>query len=185
VPRRILLFLVLSPVVGNAQSLAEAAKQQRAILCKEGKSQYCNDGPQRDKQKTVVDDSGMKQGSSYQKSEQGSSGIESSREDSPNAEELQHKLDDLANKTPRQLGGQFAGDIQFPNRDRWEQKLVAARDRLVAKIQVALDLAHSGKSTAAALNSALYDMRLADTGYGDVQAEGVAEPADWKRKTDK
>jgi hypothetical protein len=183
--RRILLSLILFPILTNAQSLAEVAKQQRARLCKEGKTQYCDDRSQKEKQKTVVDNSWMQQGLSYQKAEQASSGTQSAQQDLPTVGDLQSKLDDLANKTPRQLGEQFAGDIQFPGRDRWEQKLSTARDRLVARIQVVLDLVRSDKSTPTALNNAAYDMRLADTEYGDVQAEGQAKAADWKRKTDK
>ena len=183
--RRILLFVALFPAAVNAQTLAEVAKQQRVRLCKEGKTQYCDDGTQKDKQRRIVDDSWMEQGLSYQKSEQTLSSPDSPQQSSPSVSDLQRRLDDLSDKTPRQLGEQFAGNIQFPDRDRWEQKLTAARDRLVAKIQVTLDLARSDKSTPTALNSALYDMRLANTGYGDVQAEGVAAAADWKRKTDK
>ena len=183
--RRILLSLILFPIVTHAQSLAEVAKQQRARLCKEGKTQYCDDGSQKDKQKRAVDESWMEQGLTYRKPEQASSATQSPQQDFPTVGDLQGKLDDLSNKTPRQLGEQFAGDIQFPGRDRWEQKLSAARDRLVSKIQAVLDLLRSDKATSTALRNAVIDMRVADSQYGDVQVEGQAAAADWKRKTDK
>jgi hypothetical protein len=183
--RKTVLSLILLPIVANAQSLAEVAKQQRARLCKE--PQYCDDRRQKEKQQKdgVVDNSWMDQGLSYQKAEHTSSATEASRQSSPTVEELQARLDDLSNKTPRQLGEQFARDVQFPGRDRWEEGLSAARDRLVAKIQVVLDLVRSDKSTSTALNNAVIEMRVGNNQYADAQAEGQAAAADWKRKTDK
>jgi len=183
VVKKICLSLILFPVVTNAQSVAEAAKQQRARLCKEGKTQYCDDAPQKDKAKRIVDDSWMEQGLSYQAAQDNSRPTKADTTDS--VENLQTVVDEISNKTPRQLADNFVGEVQFPGRDQWEQRLDAARTRFVSATQVLIDLLRSDKATSGAKNSALYDMRLASQHYVDVQAEGQTAAADWKRKTDK
>jgi hypothetical protein len=90
-------------------------------------------------------------------------------------------LDSLSSRTPRQLAEEFAHDTQFPGRDAWEQRLDSARNRLVAKTQVIIDLIRS-KAPSGALNNALFDMKIAQTQYSDVQAEGMSPAADWKRR---
>lgn len=173
-----LLWLTFPVLVTNAQSVAEAAKQQRARFCKEGKTQYCYDGPKSDKPKIVVNE----QGPSEQAEEQGSFSPESSQ-GLPSVGELQDRLDDLSGKTPRQLGDGVVGNVQFPGRDRWELRLGSARDKLVSKIQVVLDLLRLSQPNPIALNNAVLDMRVAGSDYRDVQTDGYSAAADWKRKT--
>lgn len=176
----ILLYLTLSSSVTSAQSVTEAAKQQRARFCKEGKTQYCEYGPKSDKPKIVLDE----QDSSGQGDEQGSFSPESSH-GLPTAGELQEQLDDLSGKTPRQLGDGVIGNVQFPGRDRWEVRLGAARDKLVSKTQVVLDLLRLSQPNPTALNNAVLDMKVAGSYYRDVQTEGYSAAADWKRETEK
>ena len=96
-------------------------------------------------------------------------------------ESLQCMLDGLSSKTSRQLAAEFARDTQFPGRDAWEQRLDTARNRLVSKTQVVIDLIRS-KAASGALNNALFDMKMAQTQYSDVQAEGMSQAADWERR---
>lgn len=167
-----LLFAGLLPLVTNAQSVAEAAKQQRAQLCKDGRKQYC-DGYKTDKAKIVVEEQGSEQVSSTLESSQGT----------PSVGDLQDRLEELSHKTPRQLADDVVGDVQFPGRDRWESQLSAARDKLVAKMQVVLDLLRLSKPNPTALNNAVFYMKIAHSDYRDVQTQGHAKAADWKRKT--
>lgn len=169
----------LVPSVTHAQSVADAAKQQRARLCKEGKTQYCDDGQGKDKPRLVVDEQGL----SGPGAEQSASAPESSQ-GRPSVGDLQNRLDELSEKTPRQLGDQVAGDVQFPGRDRWETRLSAARDKLVTKIQVVLDVLRLDKPNATALNNAVFYMKTAGSDYRDLQTEGHSAAADWKRKTE-
>jgi hypothetical protein len=106
------------------------------------------------------------------------SSSESARND---LKSLQAMFDSLSSKTSRQLADEFARDTQFPDRDAWEQRLDTARNRLVAKTQVVIDLVRS-KAPSGALNNALYDMRLAQVQYSDVQAEGISKAADWEKR---
>lgn len=108
-----------------------------------------------------------------------------SSESRPNdVESLEAMLDSLSSKTSRELAYQFAGETQFPGRDAWEQRLDTARNRLVAKTQVVINLINS-KAPSGALNNALYDMKLAQVQYSDVQADGISKAADWKKQTER
>lgn len=174
-----LLWLTCPLLVTNAQSVAEAAKQQRARFCKEGKTQYCDEGPTNDKPKIVVNE----QGSSEQGGEQDSFSSESSQ-GLPSVVELQDRLGDLSGKTPRQLGDGVVGNVQFPGRERWEARLGAARDKLASKIQVVLDLLRLDQPNPTALNNAILDMKVAGSDYRDVQTEGYSAAAEWRRRTE-
>ena len=176
--RRIILLLILFPAAAQTQSLAEAAKQQRARLCKEGTIQYCDDRAKKNKSKIVVDE----QGSSGEGEAQGAPAPESSQA-LPTVGELQDRLDELRAKTPRQLADEVVGGVQFPGRDRWEVRLTGARDKSVSKIQVVLDLLRTDKPDSSALKDALFEMKMAGSDYRDLQTDGVSKAADWKRKT--
>jgi hypothetical protein len=45
----------------------------------------------------------------------------------------------IANLTPRQLSDSVAGDVQFPGRDDWEQRLDAQKEKLVATTRTAIN----------------------------------------------
>ena len=54
-------------------------------------------------------------------------------------DEAERFANTLAGKTARELGELEVGEVQFTGRDRWEQKLAAARDKLVKATLAAVD----------------------------------------------
>jgi hypothetical protein len=52
---------------------------------------------------------------------------------------VQQVIDSFANKTQKQLASEAAGEVQFPDRDAWEQKLYAQGQRVVKFAQSYLD----------------------------------------------
>jgi hypothetical protein len=55
------------------------------------------------------------------------------------SEPIQKIIDKLANKTQTRLASEVVGDIQFPGRDAWEQKLYAQAQRVLKFAQGYLD----------------------------------------------
>jgi hypothetical protein len=96
-------------------------------------------------------------------------------------EPAQNIIDRLANKTPRQLANEVVGDIQFPGRDDWEQKLHGQGQRVLRFAQDYLDRAKKLDSiTDSAQRSAAtetaknfeWQMNLEETTYTQIAAEG-------------
>jgi hypothetical protein len=80
----------------------------------------------------------------------------------------------------RQLGIRYVGDIHWPDRPKWEAKLAAARDKLVAALQYALDVSGSSQLV---VDRAKVLLRDAQWDFDAVKSDGVAAAADWERKT--
>jgi len=174
------LLLAIVPSQLYSQSLAEAAKQQRDKLCKAGETKFCA----RPQQPKSEDKSWLGEALVHQEPT-----VTSSSESQPpqsaqeQVESLQRMVDNLADKSSRQLGDEFVRDVQFPGRDAWERSLDAAKNKFVAAGQVVINLLRSDKTASGALNNAETDMRLAQIRYSDVQAEGISKAADWQKKT--
>ena len=97
-------------------------------------------------------------------------------------EDLEKKVDEVASKTPRQLGEDFARDIQFPGRDRWEQDLYNEKEALVAATRNWIILKRSDRSTKDSLDRAASEQGLADRAYNDLRAKGIVEAAKWEKR---
>jgi hypothetical protein len=97
-------------------------------------------------------------------------------------EDLEKKVDEVASKTARQSGEEFARDIQFPGRDRWEQDLYNKKEALVAATRIWIILKRSDKSTKDSLDRAASDQGIADRAYTDLQAKGIVEAAKWEKR---
>jgi len=175
------LLLAMAPSELHSQSLAEIAKQQRDKLCKSGETDFC-DKPQQPKSQ---DKSWLSEALAHQKSTTSSTQSAASESPQEQVESLQRTVDNLADKSARQLGDELVRDVQFPGRDAWEQSLVAAKNKFVAAAQVVINLLRSDKTASGALNNAETDMRLAQIRYSDVQAEGISKAADWQKKSER
>jgi hypothetical protein len=86
----------------------------------------------------------------------------------------------LAGKTSRELGNEYARDIQFPGRDRWEQDLYAATGKFIAATRGWIAVMRSSNPSKGALNDAVLNMKLAQIECSDLQAHGLAEAAKWE-----
>jgi len=106
-------------------------------------------------------------------------------------ERLKKSTDDLATRTPRQLGQSIAGDIQFDGRADWEQKLYEAKEKFVSVartsynlIQRTIDAPTAEERAAAKLamdRTAYNDVLNAQTPYDSLKIEGAKKAADWKK----
>jgi hypothetical protein len=89
-------------------------------------------------------------------------------------------LDQLADKTPRQLGNDAVGDVQFPGRDSWEQRLFDQKLKFIAAGRHLQAVYASGIQ--GAINPADLDYRIQANVYNEIRAEGIGKAADWARK---
>lgn len=87
----------------------------------------------------------------------------------------------LASKTSRELGNEYAGDIQFPGRDRWEQDLYAATGKFIAATRGWIAVMRSSNPSKGALDEAVLNMKLAQIECSDLHAQGISEAAKWER----
>lgn len=97
---------------------------------------------------------------------------------------------DLANLTPRQLGESAAGDIQFPGRADWEQKLYDQKEKFVSVVRTSYNVIERGREAptneerAAAkltMDRLIADVQGAQALYDQLVSEGVKKAADWKK----
>jgi hypothetical protein len=106
-------------------------------------------------------------------------------------EELQKWIDDKASLKPRQLSESVAGDIKFPGRDEWEQRLFDQKEKLVAiarsaanTIQRMGDAQTADERAAAriAVDKLESDVRFERHLYDQLVAEGAKRAADWEKR---
>jgi hypothetical protein len=95
-------------------------------------------------------------------------------------QQLGEILDQLADKTPRQLGNDAVGDVQFPGRDSWEQRLYDQKLKFIAAGRHLQAVYASGIQ--GAINPADLDYRIQANVYNEIRAEGIGKAADWARK---
>lgn len=95
-------------------------------------------------------------------------------------QQLGQILEQLAEKTPRQLGNDAVGDVQFPGRDSWEQRLYDLKLKFIAAGSHLQAVYASGIQ--GAVNPADLDYRIQANVYNEIRAEGIGKAADWARK---
>ena len=198
------ILLLLSCFVSSrlyGQSLGEAAKQQRDKLCKAGHAQFCDKGQKPDPDTTAKGSLGTKEGFLLESEKPDNEWMgEALNRQKPTmaappqfpqpqsteseVKNLQQMVNSLAATTPRQLGEIFAGSVQFPGRDRWEQRLDTARNKFVGASQIFIELLRA-KAGSGVLRSAEGNMHFAQSEYNNVQVEGVAKVLEWKMETRK
>jgi hypothetical protein len=95
-------------------------------------------------------------------------------------QQLGEILDQLADKTPRQLGNDAVGDVQFQGRDSWEQRLYDQKLKFIAAGRHLQAVYASGIQ--GAIDPADLDYRVQANVYNKIRAEGIGKAADWARK---
>jgi len=118
--------------------------------------------------------------------------LQSSESSGDRIRDTQKLIDKLSGKTPRELSNGVVGEVQFTERDAWEARLVAKKERVLQSAQTAVDAAskiNSGSTPAEkanarnAVNHILSDLDFEMTGYNRLVAEGIQKASDWERKT--
>ncbi len=107
--------------------------------------------------------------------------------------DAQDVIDRAANRTSRELGESVVGDIRFPGRDAWEEKLYHQRLKLVGAAQTVvdyaankLDKAKTEVDQAAAkkgLEQLLFTLSVERTAYNRISAEGISQAAAWEKRS--
>jgi len=104
---------------------------------------------------------------------------------------LETWVDDTASLKPRQLSETVAGAITFPGRDEWEQRLYNQMQVLVGvvrsgsnAIQRMADAPTTTERASArlAVDKSLDDIRLQQSLYDQLVAEGAKRAADWEKR---
>ena len=111
----------------------------------------------------------------------GATGPSNASESKSYQQQLGETLDQLADKTPRELGNDAVGDVQFPGRDSWEQKLYDQKLKFIAAGRHLQAACASGLQ--GAINAANLDYRVQANVYNEIRAEGIGKAADWARRT--
>jgi hypothetical protein len=107
--------------------------------------------------------------------------------------DAQDVIDRAANQNSRELGEAVVGDIRFPGRDAWEDKLYQQRLKLVNAAQTVvdyaankLDKAKTEVEQAAAkkgLDQLLFTLSVERTAYNRISAEGISQAAAWEKRS--
>lgn len=106
--------------------------------------------------------------------------------------DLTKRINDQANLTKQQLAHLIAGDVEFPGRDEWEQRLYAQKEELVAVMRTATNVlqrmldaptAEERDPTKIKLNldTTTSGVGSAYVQYEQLVSEGVRRAADWKQ----
>jgi len=105
--------------------------------------------------------------------------------------QLDRWLEDKAGKTPRELSNSVAGEIQFPGRDKWEQRIFDQKEKLVSTarsgfyvIQRMGDAQTPEERTAAriAIEKIRDDVRVQRALYDQLITEGVKKASEWEKR---
>ena len=90
-------------------------------------------------------------------------------------------VNDLADLNPRELGENIVGDVKFPGREVWENKLYAQKEKLVAAARAWLAIQKDG-SGAGVADAAANSYNLQRTMYNDLEMGGKAQADSWKNR---
>jgi hypothetical protein len=99
-------------------------------------------------------------------------------------------VDRMADKRPRELSEAVVGEIKFPGRDDWEQRLFRQTGAMLSAARSALDAlqmqlnasTQEQRTNAGKAATRLYwDFGLEKSSYDRLVAEGVKKAADWER----
>jgi hypothetical protein len=105
--------------------------------------------------------------------------------------DLERWVDEHASLKPRQLSESVAGDIKFPGREEWEQRLFDQKEKLVAVVRSAANTiqrmgdAHTESERASAriaVDKLESDVRFERHLYDQLVAEGAKRAADWEKR---
>jgi len=107
----------------------------------------------------------------------------SAGEQSDDLRKQKEALDALASETPRQLADEIVGDVQFPGRDAWQQKLYSSMQEFVAAGRKYFDVVSSTGKRPEGYTETRW--RQAQWAYSDLKEEGISKAANWKRETRK
>jgi hypothetical protein len=103
----------------------------------------------------------------------------------------QRLIDERAEKKPRELSNEVAGNIEFPGRDAWEKRLYDQKGKVIGAAQAVLDAAQKilkaptraeQASARTATVKLLSDLDWQRNNYDQLVAEGVKKAGDWERK---
>jgi hypothetical protein len=95
--------------------------------------------------------------------------------------DLETQMSVLADKTPRELGEEYARDIKFPGRERWEQDLYSATAKFVAATRGWIAVMRSSNASKGALDEAALNMKVAQLDCSRLHTFGIDEAAKWER----
>jgi hypothetical protein len=96
-----------------------------------------------------------------------------------------------ADKTPRELSNEVAGQVQFPDRDGWEQKIYQQKTKMVSAAQTCLDDAkrlvsaptpEEKKAAQRASDFLLTAFKIEENNFDQLVAEGVKKAGEWERQ---
>jgi len=99
-------------------------------------------------------------------------------------------VDRMADRKPRELSEAVVGEIQFPGRDDWEQRLFRQTGTMLSSARSALDAlqmqlnasTQDQRTNAGKAATSLYaDFRIEKYRYDKLVAEGVRKASDWER----
>jgi hypothetical protein len=107
--------------------------------------------------------------------------------------DAQDVIDRTASLNSRQLGGILVGDIKFPGREAWEDKLYQQKQKLVGAAQTALDYAANKTANAKTdaqqqaaqkgLRELLFNLSWERTTYNRISSEGISQAAAWEKRS--
>jgi hypothetical protein len=95
-----------------------------------------------------------------------------------------------SDKTPRELSNEVAGQIQFPGRDSWEQRIYEQKTKMVSAAQTCLDDAkrlvsaptpEEKKAAQTASDLLLRGFNIEKNNFDQLVAEGVKKAGEWER----
>lgn len=90
-------------------------------------------------------------------------------------------VNDLADLNSRELGENVVGDVRFPGREVWENKLYAQKQKLVAAARAWLATQKDGSGPGVA-DAAANSYNVQRTMYNDLEMEGKAQADSWKNR---
>jgi len=100
-------------------------------------------------------------------------------------------VDTLANKTQTQLANEVVGEVQFPGRDAWEQKLYGQAQRLLKFAQSYLDRTKkldtitNPEERSAAIETANnfdWQVNVEQTAYTQIAADGSQQAKKFQKQ---
>jgi hypothetical protein len=90
-------------------------------------------------------------------------------------------VNDLADLNARELGENVVGDVKFPGREAWENKLYSQKGKLVAAARAWLATQKDGSGSGVA-DAAANSFNVQRSTYNELEVEGKARADSWNNK---